>query len=279
MVAAHMMDPTNLDVLGSLAQSLLRCGQHQEALQCAEAVLDQVPGHRGTRAGSPGSPWQGAPGSPWQGSPGYWSCDAGPEVQQGAHSQGGGSLQHLWLRAQSDAVHQVRCKYYRDVTRPTIADSRSLTAAPDSAVAANGVSKSTKTILNKLAPNDVFFFFHSKNFIDFLRREGPEALEKFMSDERRIKIKLGAACKTFFGPGSKLHKSKARDAFIQIYVNLDNLIFYFWQLVTQHNWCLRCRYLLKEFVCRRMKIELCWKMTEWRLTRSFWRISKLLWFP
>ena len=71
MVAAHMMDPTNLDVLGSLAQSLLRCGQHQEALQCAEAVLDQVPGHRGTRAGSPGSPWQGAPGSPWQGSPGY----------------------------------------------------------------------------------------------------------------------------------------------------------------------------------------------------------------
>ena len=109
--------------------------------------------------------------------------------------------------------------------------------------------------------------------------EGPEALEKFMSDERRIKIKLGAACKTFFGPGSKLNKSKARDAFIQIYVNLDNLIFYFWQLVTQHNWCLRCRYLIKEFVCRRMKIELCWKMTEWRLIRSFWRISKLLWFP
>ena len=49
MVAAHMMDPTNLDVLGSLAQSLLRCGQHQEALQCAEAVLDQVLGQ-----GSPG---------------------------------------------------------------------------------------------------------------------------------------------------------------------------------------------------------------------------------
>ena len=102
----------------------------------------------------------------------------------------------------------------RDVPRPTVADSRSLTVAPDSAVAANGVSKSTKTILNKLAPNDVFFFFHSKNFIDFLRREGPEALEKFMSDERRIKIKLGAACKTFFGPGSKLNKSKARDAFM-----------------------------------------------------------------
>ena len=48
MVAAHMMDPTNLDVLGSLAQSLLRCGQHQEALQCAEAVLDQVLGAEGT---------------------------------------------------------------------------------------------------------------------------------------------------------------------------------------------------------------------------------------
>ena len=67
MVAAHMMDPTNLDVLGSLAQSLLRCGQHQEALQCAEAVLDQVPGHRGTRAGvirvtSLGQGSQGSPG-------------------------------------------------------------------------------------------------------------------------------------------------------------------------------------------------------------------------
>ena len=99
--------------------------------------------------------------------------------------------------------------------------------APDSAVAANGVSKSTKTILNKLAPNDVFFFFHSKNFIDFLRREGPEALEKFMSDERRIKIKLGAACKTFFGPGSKLNKSKARDAFMYYLIMFIEIISYF----------------------------------------------------
>ena len=37
-----MMDPQNLEILASLAQSLLACGKHQEALSCAELVLKQV---------------------------------------------------------------------------------------------------------------------------------------------------------------------------------------------------------------------------------------------
>ena len=42
MIAAHMMDPQNMDILASLAQSLLLCGKHSEALKCAEIVLYQV---------------------------------------------------------------------------------------------------------------------------------------------------------------------------------------------------------------------------------------------
>ena len=45
MIAAHMMDPQNMDILASLAQSLLLCGKHSEALKCAEIVLYQVKGN------------------------------------------------------------------------------------------------------------------------------------------------------------------------------------------------------------------------------------------
>ena len=38
---AHMMAPDNLDILASLAQSLLQCGNHEEAQKCAEMVLVQ----------------------------------------------------------------------------------------------------------------------------------------------------------------------------------------------------------------------------------------------
>ena len=39
---AHMMAPGNLDILASLAQSLLQCGNHEEAQKCAEMVLVKV---------------------------------------------------------------------------------------------------------------------------------------------------------------------------------------------------------------------------------------------
>ena len=39
---AHMMGPDNLDILASLAQSLLQCGNHEEAQKCAEMVLVKV---------------------------------------------------------------------------------------------------------------------------------------------------------------------------------------------------------------------------------------------
>ena len=37
-----MMAPDNLDILASLAQSLLQCGNHEEAQKCAEMVLVKV---------------------------------------------------------------------------------------------------------------------------------------------------------------------------------------------------------------------------------------------
>ena len=40
--SAHMMAPENLDILASLAQSLLQCGNHEEAQKCAEMVLVKV---------------------------------------------------------------------------------------------------------------------------------------------------------------------------------------------------------------------------------------------
>ena len=41
--AAHVLDPGNMDILASLAQSLLMCGRHQESLDCAEVVLRHDP--------------------------------------------------------------------------------------------------------------------------------------------------------------------------------------------------------------------------------------------
>ena len=40
--SAHMMAPDNLDILASLAQSLLQCGNHEEAQKCAKMVLVKV---------------------------------------------------------------------------------------------------------------------------------------------------------------------------------------------------------------------------------------------
>ena len=38
-----MLDPGNMDILASLAQSLLMCGKHEESLNCTEVVLGQDP--------------------------------------------------------------------------------------------------------------------------------------------------------------------------------------------------------------------------------------------
>ena len=66
--------------------------------------------------------------------------------------------------------------------------TRAKKVAPDSAIAQNGVSKSTKTILNKISNQSIFTFKNSRTFYDFLRREGPTSVEKFMNNENKFKI-------------------------------------------------------------------------------------------
>ena len=73
--------------------------------------------------------------------------------------------------------------------------------APDSSVAATGVSKSTKTILNKISHQDVFFFKNSKHFFDFLRKDGSESVEKFLKNEN--KFKYAVSLKTITNAGIK----------------------------------------------------------------------------
>ena len=70
---------------------------------------------------------------------------------------------------------------------------RGRSVAPDSSVASNGVSKSTKTILNKISNPDIFFFMHSKTFFDFLRKD---AVNKFMKNEIKFKLKMMAALRS-----------------------------------------------------------------------------------
>ena len=73
---------------------------------------------------------------------------------------------------------------------------RGRSVAPDSSVGANGVSKSTKTILNKISNPDIFFFMHSKTFFDFLRKDGADAVNKFMKNEIKFKLKMMAALRS-----------------------------------------------------------------------------------
>ena len=73
---------------------------------------------------------------------------------------------------------------------------RGRSVAPDSSEAATGVSKSTKTILNKISNPDIFFFMHSKTFFDFLRKDGSDAVTKFMRNEIKFKLKMMAALKS-----------------------------------------------------------------------------------
>ena len=42
MFTAHYMDPNDMNILASLAQSMLDCGNNLEAQKCAEIVLRRV---------------------------------------------------------------------------------------------------------------------------------------------------------------------------------------------------------------------------------------------
>ena len=85
---------------------------------------------------------------------------------------------------------------------------RGRSVAPDSSVAANGVSKSTKTILNKISNPDIFFFMHSKTFFDFLRKDGSDAVNKFMKNEIKFKLKMMAALRS--NANSKMEKKNEK---------------------------------------------------------------------
>ena len=59
--------------------------------------------------------------------------------------------------------------------------------APDSVVAANGINKSKKTILNKVLSEDVFVFSRSQLLFDFLRKEGGAAVDRFLNEENKFR--------------------------------------------------------------------------------------------
>ena len=96
-------------------------------------------------------------------------------------------LQDRWsskaLIAKAEALYNI-CNFEHSLVLFT----RARVVAPDSGVASNGVSKSTKTILNKISRSDVFSFKHSRTFFDFLRREGPLSVDKFIRNENKFKV-------------------------------------------------------------------------------------------
>ena len=57
--------------------------------------------------------------------------------------------------------------------------------APDSSLAANGIMKCKKTILNKISDVDLFFFSGSKYLFDFFRNEGNRSIDSYINDEGR----------------------------------------------------------------------------------------------
>ena len=59
---------------------------------------------------------------------------------------------------------------------------------PDSPEAANGISKSKKTILNKTRADDVFSFRRSGTFFSFLRKEGFGSVESYLNDKDKFRV-------------------------------------------------------------------------------------------
>ena len=66
--------------------------------------------------------------------------------------------------------------------------SRAKKVSPDSVVAATGISKSKKTILNKTRQKEGFLFSGSKHVLDFLRKEGEGSVDSFLNDENMFKF-------------------------------------------------------------------------------------------
>ena len=96
---------------------------------------------------------------------------------------------------------------------------RGRSVAPDSSVAANGVSKSTKTILNKISNPDIFFFMHSKTFFDFLRKDGSDAVNKFMKNEIKFKLKMMAALRSNANSKTEKKNEKGTDEKLSVKPN------------------------------------------------------------
>ena len=71
--------------------------------------------------------------------------------------------------------------------------------SPDSVVAATGISKSKKTILNKTRQKEVFFFSGSKHVLDFLRKEGEGSVDSFLNDENKFKFCVAMKLNHFEG--------------------------------------------------------------------------------
>ena len=60
--------------------------------------------------------------------------------------------------------------------------------SPDCTEAANGISKSKKTILNKTRADDVFFFRKSGILFDFLRKKGFGSVDSYLNDEDKFRV-------------------------------------------------------------------------------------------
>ena len=65
--------------------------------------------------------------------------------------------------------------------------TRGKSLVPDFEGIQSGILKCRKTILNKVDPDEVFFFSGSKHFIDYLRKQGSGAVEAFIEDDNTDK--------------------------------------------------------------------------------------------
>ena len=138
-----MNNPASLDILASFAQSLVQCGNHQEAGQCADLVLHRV------RI--------------------LWQRLSNSDV----HFQDPKCVKAIIAKAES--LYNI-C----DFEYSLLLFTRGHFLAPDSSLLQTGVMKCKKTISNKLCQEDIFFVSGAKYFIDYLRREGKGGVDDFL---------------------------------------------------------------------------------------------------